>query len=437
MALTALEQRLCNWVAAQREPLLADLRLHVGLPTGLNHTAGLDETRERLTARCKALGASVELIPGDARPWWIGGPSAMRSHLARQLGRTGDVAPPDAPVPPTAICRRLDASNQSPAAVLIAGHLDTVHDPRGAFRELSIAPGGATATGPGCVDMKGGLVIAIAALEALEACGVRVPFTFVLNSDEETGSFHSDGALRAEAASGRYLAGLALEPAMAKGELAISRGGSGQFMIETRGKAAHVGRDFASGVSATSALASALLGAHALNDAKAGQCVNVSPLWCDQPTNQVADHAACWGNVRYPDAFGGERLERGLAALAQGGPRELASVEVQSSFTRPAKPMTLEVERLALAARGVAEALGQTLPFATTAGVCDGNNLQAAGLATIDTLGVRGGGLHTPQEWIELPSLVERCQMLAILMLRLTGGGVQVALGGSAQEQSA
>jgi glutamate carboxypeptidase len=64
----------------------------------------------------------------------------------------------------------------------------------------------------------------------------------------------------------------------------------------------------------------------------------------------------------------------------------------------------------------VCESLGQSLPFASTAGVCDGNNLQAAGLATIDTLGVRGGGLHTPTEWIEIASLVERAQVLAMVM---------------------
>jgi glutamate carboxypeptidase len=80
------------------------------------------------------------------------------------------------------------------------------------------------------------------------------------------------------------------------------------------------------------------------------------------------------------------------------------------------------VERLGLLARGVAEDLGQELPFAKTGGVCDGNQLQAAGLPTIDTLGVRGGGLHTPQEWIDLSSLVERCQLLAVLLARLGGG---------------
>jgi len=97
----------------------------------------------------------------------------------------------------------------------------------------------------------------------------------------------------------------------------------------------------------------------------------------------------------------------------------MPSVEVKTSFNRPAKPATPEVMKLAERARQAAEDLNQKLPFGKTGGVCDGNILQDAGLPTIDTLGVRGGGLHTAQEWIELASLVERCQLLAVLMARL------------------
>ncbi len=411
--LSSIEQRLCREIESRRDALLADLKLHVGIPTGLNYTPGLDETRERFIARAKALGAELTLIPGQPRPWWIGGPKAMRAKLAGTQ--------PD-PAPPTAVLRRLSSQGQSSGrATLISGHLDTVHDPASPFRELSIAPDGTTATGPGCVDMKGGLVIAFAAVEALEACGVRVDWSFILNSDEETGSFRSDAALRAEAASGHYGQAIALEPAMSKGELAISRGGSGQFMIEAKGQAAHVGRDFASGISATDALARAIVSAHAASDAAKGLCVNISPLWCDQPTNQVADHAAAWGNVRFPDQPGQDALAAALRAVGRGSSSTLPHVTVHADFARPAKPTTPATEALALQARRVCEDLGQKLPFATTAGVCDGNNLQAAGLATIDTLGVRGGGLHTPQEWIDLSSLVERCQVLAILLQRVSG----------------
>src|SRR5207237_3461241 len=97
-------------------------------------------------------------------------------------------------------------------------------------------------------------------------------------------------------------------------------------------------------------------------------------------------------------------------------------VIVRQSYNRPAKPLIPATECLALLARSAAEDLGQRLPFGKTGGACDGNILQDEGLPTIDTLGVRGGGLHTPQEWIDIPSLVERCQLLAVLISRLAAG---------------
>lgn len=97
-------------------------------------------------------------------------------------------------------------------------------------------------------------------------------------------------------------------------------------------------------------------------------------------------------------------------------------VRVHTSFNRPAKPLTPEVQKLAELAAAVAGELGQKLPFGKTGGVCDGNILQSEGLATIDTLGVRGGGLHTTSEWIEVASLVERCQLLAVMVKRISEG---------------
>lgn len=421
VGLSQVEQRVRDEVASRASVLLADLRRYVEIPTGLGHTPGLDETRGLLTARCQALGAQTELIPGDPRPAWLDGTSDADGARDGALdGANATIAPP------TAVCRRLDAGGAP--AVLIAGHLDTVHDPAGPFLKLTIGADAKRATGPGCVDMKGGLVIAIHALEALESVGVRVPWSFLMNSDEETGSFCSDRALRAEASRTRpdgsrvYGVGLALEPAMSKGELAISRGGSGQFRLAGVGRAAHVGRDFASGRSAVEALARGIVAAHALSDVAAGTCVNVGPLRCESPTNVVAERAWAWGNVRYATPERGVELEAKVRALAGpiggSGADALPRLAVEATFHRPAKALTSDTEALALRARATAEAIGQSLPFGQTAGVCDGNNLQAAGLATIDTLGVRGGGLHTPDEWIDLSSLVERCQLLALTILR-------------------
>lgn len=392
------EQKLIEAIAGRAQPLLDDLRLHVGLPTGGNNTAALDETRERFTQRLEALGSTRRQYEPETRPEWL--------HASSVDGKP----------PITAVCSRLI---DGMPRILIAGHLDTVHDPAGDFRALNIAPDGKTATGPGCVDMKGGLVIAVAALEALEEVGIRCGWSFLMNSDEETGSYHSDVALASEAR--RHDVGLAVEPALPNGELAIERMGSGQFAIRCTGRAAHVGRDFASGISAVTALGRCIVKVGELADAQSGRIASIGPLRGGPVTNGVPDEAWAWGNVRYPDERIMKELADGLASL-ETSDDALPRVEVMRSFNRPAKPLIPETEKLALLARECAEDLGQRLPFAKTGGVCDGNQLQAVGLPTIDTLGVRGGGLHTPQEWIEMASLVERCQLLALTIARIAQG---------------
>lgn len=400
MNLSEQEQRVAKEIEQRSHDLLEDLRLHVSIPTGGYNREAIEETRERFGIRLKELGAKTRMVPGDPKPDWLLG--GQKSEYT----------------PPTAIMERLNGATEN--RVMIAGHLDTVHDPEGDFQDLSIAADGKTAVGPGCVDMKGGLVIAVAALEALESCGVPANWTFTLNADEETGTYHSERVLREEAVKHDF--GIALEPALPGGELAIERVGSGQFMIETFGRSAHVGRAFSEGVSAVVELARCILDSAKLPDADRGKILSIGPIRGGVATNAVPDSAAAWGNVRFADQAIADELAMQLDAL-QTPKDAIPAVIVRRSFNRPAKPLMPETEQLALRARGVAEALGQMLPFISTGGVCDGNIMQDAGLPTIDTLGVRGGGLHTKDEWIELSSLVERCQLLAILIARLSAGG--------------
>jgi glutamate carboxypeptidase len=195
--------------------------------------------------------------------------------------------------------------------------------------------------------------------------------------------------------------------------------GSGQFKIETFGRAAHVGRDFARGVSAVTSLAEILLKLASLAQPANGLIVNVGPLQGGSVTNAVPDHAACWGNVRFNDAEGAARLEREFDALARDGDGNVRfPVIVHRAFNRPAKPQTSAVLALAHAAGHVAEDVEQRLPFGTTGGVCDGNIMQEAGLPTIDTMGVRGGNLHRLDEFVDIPSLTERAGLFAVFLSR-------------------
>ncbi len=404
--------------------MLEDLRLHVGLATGGFNTAALDETRERLCARLRAIGAVCELVPGEPRPEWL--------YKGEEAEAGGGGSKAISPLP-TAVCRIGVWSSSGRAgagggtggrAIMVSGHLDTVHDPRGAFRELVVSADGNRATGPGCVDMKGGLVIAMAAMEAMAEADCLPRVSVVLNSDEETGSYHSAKAIVDEAArvAGIDGVGLALEPAASDGGLVVERAGSAQFIIEAFGRSAHVGRDFTSGVSAVNALAHAIVRVAGMPRPAEGVVLNIGPIRGGKTTNSVPDYACAWGNARFPSAVAWTEIEQRLKKLEREPGVPGSTIKVRTSLARPAKPLTPETQRLAEVAREVSQEFGMALPFGKSGGVCDGNLMQAAGLPTIDTMGVKGGGLHTTDEWIDLTSLVSRCQMLAVVMMRVGAG---------------
>lgn len=412
MPLSPLETELSDQIGRRGGEMLRDLAEHVAIPTGHNHTVGLDRYRDLLADRLSALGAVVRHVPGEARPTWLTPPGAS--------GDADDSSAGEGAIPPCLVAQK-HVSDDAPR-VLIVGHIDTVHPPAGPFRELTINEQSGLATGPGVVDMKGGVVIAINALEVLTAGGVELNWTVLLNSDEETGSFHSEIALQ-DAAKEHDL-GIVVEPALADGSLAVERMGAGQFRIEVFGKSSHVGREFTEGISAVTKLAELLLQLADLARPDDGMIVNVGPLQGGPVTNAVPDYASAWGNVRYRGEVQGRQLARAIDALATSGD-ELPRVVVHRHWNRPAKPKIPATMAFAAEARRAAEDLGQSLPFDSTGGVCDGNILQSMGLPTLDTLGVRGGHLHRPDEFVELSSLIERCQLLTTLLVRIATGGSQ------------
>lgn len=395
-----LEEEIARRLALRAAPMESELAEWVAIPTCSGHEEGLVRLRAILRARLTALGAAIDEVAGDPRPDWLVMP-----------GQRADQAPPPA--------LRAVAAGGKGRRVLVTGHLDTVHDPAGAFDRLERVSA-TRATGPGAIDMKGGLVILVHALEVLAELGVPVDWTVLLNSDEETGSLHSQRAIRAEAracaAAGGI--GLAMEPALPDGTIVLERLGSATFRIECEGRAAHAGRDFAQGVSAVNALAARILEASRLVDLDAGTVVNIGPLEGAKATNIVADRARAWGNARFRDAAREDALRAGLAALATAPDAALPRTRVDYEPNRPAKPRIAAVEAIAEEVRAIGAALGESVGFGKSGGVSDGNLMQAEGLATIDTMGPRGGNLHRTDEYIELDSMAPRAAMLAILLSR-------------------
>lgn len=377
------------------------------MPTGCGHRDGLERARSWCSRRAAEIGGRVTRIPGAQRPEWIRD-GAGASHGAGSAERDcGDVLVIEGP--------RASAGLR----MLVAGHLDTVHDPAGTFRTLGPDRNGIR-EGPGAVDMKGGVVVAFAALEALAACGISASWTLVLNADEETGSFASADTLRAVAV--RHDVGLVVEPAMQDGGFVSWRPGAGLFRIDAFGRAAHAGRDFATGVSAVAALVPAVAAALALSDVGAGRTVNVGPLEGGEATNIVPDRASAWGGMRFRSLADGEALDAALNALARGGEGDVPRVRVRTAHNRPPKPATAQVLGLVDLAVGCARDLGIDVGSGAggTGGVSDANVLQSAGLPCLDGLGVRGGHMHRRDEFVVTASLAERASVLALLMARLT-----------------
>lgn len=312
----------------------------------------------------------------------------------------------------------------APLQIFLGGHYDTVFPADHPFQK-PIFLDGKTLNGPGAADLKGGLVVMLKALEALESSPwkEKIGWEVLLNPDEEIGSPGS-APLLVEAAKRNQL-GLVYEPALADGTLAGERKGSGNFHLVVKGRAAHAGREHALGRNAIVAASEFAVAVNRLSGVMPGITVNPARLEGGGPLNVVPDRAVLRFNVRVATREEQARVEDDLAKLMEAfNRREGYAVELHGGFGRPPKTMTPEWQRLQGLLEECGRMLGQPIQWQPTGGCCDGNNLAAAGLPNIDTLGVRGGKIHSDQEFVLLDSLVERAQLSALLLLRLASGEI-------------
>jgi len=308
----------------------------------------------------------------------------------------------------------------APVQMLFTGHMDTVYPADHPFQQIRTLDDGRI-NGPGIADMKGGLALLLAALEAVEAVGVpRLGYEVVINSDEETGSF-SSAALVARAAEGK-VAALTYEPALPDGTLAGARGGTGNFSIVVRGRSAHAGRNPDDGRNAIVAASDLAL---RLSRAKAAElAVNPARIDGGGPNNVVPELAILRVNFRPAGAEQIARAQAALDAAAAAVAREHdVLVEVHGSFNRPPKPLDPGAERLFGLVRTVGADLGLDIAWKATGGVCDGNNIAACGVPVVDTMGVRGGAIHSSDEFLFPDSLIERAALSALTILRIANKG--------------
>jgi len=315
---------------------------------------------------------------------------------------------------------RLTVRPSAPLQLLFTGHMDTVYGPDHAFQATHWIDE-TTLGGPGVADMKGGIAVMLAALKAVEQspAASRIGYDVIVNSDEEVGSL-SSAALLAEAARGKRAA-LTYEPAaLPDGTLAGKRPGSGNFAFVVHGRSAHAGRNPEDGRNALLAAADLAL---CLAAAKApGLSINPSRIEGGSPTNVVPELAILRVNLRPATA----ELQAEAQAMIDAAVAEVASghdvhIHAHGGFSRAPKPLDAKAEALFGLVRQAGADLGQSIDWKPSGGVCDGNNIAACGVPVVDTMGVRGGKIHSPEEYLLVPSLEERAALSALTILRLAG----------------
>ena len=316
---------------------------------------------------------------------------------------------------------RVRVRADAPIQVALTGHYDTVFPAAHAFQ----APWreGEVLRGPGVADMKGGINVMLAALKAFETLpgDKRVGYEVLLSPDEEIGSMGS-APLLAELGKRAHL-GLTYEPALADGALVDARKGSANFHLAVKGRAAHVGRAFNDGRSAVLAAAEAALALNKLNGQRDGVTFNVGAIDGGSAVNVVPERAVLRFNIRVPDAEAAIWAEAEVRRIAREiDARDGIEAHLHGGFTRPPKPLNDQQRTMVSWTRQAGAALGLDLKFQASGGVCEGNNLAAAGCPNIDTLGPCGGGLHSDQEFALIPSFAERAKLSFLLLAGVNSG---------------
>lgn len=364
----------------------------------------------------------------------LAGLTAMAGRLADAFAELPGAITLDTPAPVTAVLadgRTTDIDHgahlvvtvrpEAPVQLLLTGHMDTVFPVDHAFQTTRWLDE-TTLNGPGVADMKGGIALMLAALTAVEASPVasRIGYQVMINSDEETGSL-SSAPLIEQLARGK-MAALTYEPALPDGTLAGARGGTGNFSIIVRGLSAHAGRNPDDGRNAVVAAADIAL---RLTEARSPSLsVNPARIEGGGPNNVVPDLAILRVNFR-PASL--EEIERARAHIASVvaavAEQHGVTIEVHGGFNRPPKPIDPGAAKLFTLVKEAGADLGLAIGWRATGGVCDGNNIAACGVPVVDTMGVRGGAIHSADEFLIVDSLAERSALSALTIMRIAERG--------------
>lgn len=365
------------------QAMLEGLRPWVDCESPTYDAAAVDRAMDLAAYDLAAAGAEIECIPG--RMGFGGSVRARFPH--KDFGRPG---------------------------ILISGHMDTVH-PIGTLGVNPWRIENGRCYGPGIQDMKGGNYASLEAIRQLARAGLDTPLpvTVLLTPDEEVGTPSTRELIETEARKNKYV--LVPEPARPDGGAVTGRYAIARFNVKTYGRPSHAGWQLKDGRSAIAAMARKILEIEAMTTedctfsvgvVHAGQWVNCVSSMCEAQVLSMAKRQADLDN-------GVERM------LALSGEENDVTIEVTRGVTRPVWEPDEGTKAVYQIARGIADEIGFELTHGSAGGGSDGNFTGALGIPTLDSIGVRGAGLHTLGEYIEIDSLVERARLVAGLLMRI------------------
>lgn len=399
-SLDADEQDFVSWLDSQEDNMVALLERITNINSGSLNQAGVDEVAAIFSEELRQLGFSISSLPGEV----INMPSCPGSDYSIDV--TEHV---------------LASKPGRGTRLLLMGHLDTVFPPESPFQTFRRNPD--MMYGPGVADMKGGLVIMLYALKALNQFGdlQEKAITILLNSDEEMGSLSSRKYLEQQAQLHDY--GLVFESS-SNDNLVRQRKGLGQARFVVHGLASHAGSAHQQGRSAIKELAYKIVELESMTDYESGITVNVGVISGGEARNTVAPCAEALVDLRYPE------IQQGLDSVARfedifdtvfsyAVDSGEISTESWINLHRPPKIATAESDYLLEKAVAIGRLLGQQLGITDSGGGTDGSLTQAVGLPTLDSLGSAGTGAHSNREEARVSSLVERAKLSSVLIHRL------------------
>lgn len=305
--------------------------------------------------------------------------------------------------------------------VVLCIHTDTVYDTGHTFQDCQWLDGN-TLNGPGVADAKGGQVVMLYALKTLESSPLadKIGWEVIMNPDEELGSPGSTSFLQTRASDADY--GLLFEPSLPDGTLVSWRKGAGNFHFVFRGIAAHSGRDFDKGRNAIAAMSRLLV---EIDDWNTDPDVtfNVAMVSGGRALNVVPDVAVGRVNVRVKTMEQLSDVEKKFEdAVRRYNQLDGISVQLHGKFRSTPKIVDEGTRVLQSIIESSGNEIGMPVSWRGTGGASDGNKMAAVGLANIDTMGPRGGKIHSSDEFLIVDSLVPCAKLAALTLMKIATG---------------